>query len=93
MNPDQLKEALTGMGVSIPENATPKKLQALYDKGMAAKAAGGEISEDASPDDAADAEEIPELEIIEKMRAGLKREQAVEVIRHQRAHDQAASEF
>lgn len=32
-------------------------------------------------------EEIPELEILAKMRAGLTREQAVEVISNQRAHD------
>lgn len=40
----------------------------------------------------ADADEIPELEIITKMKAGLKREQAIEVIRNQRAHDKALSE-
>lgn len=32
---------------------------------------------------------IPEVEIIEKMQAGLTRDQAVEVITHQRAHDKA----
>jgi hypothetical protein len=35
------------------------------------------------------ADEIPEIEIIAKIRAGLSREQAVEVINNQRAHDKS----
>jgi len=123
MNPDQLKEALTGMGVSFPKNAKPEKLQALYDEALAAKAAGGEAPQGSAPEgeapegnpgpapDAAPAadpvpaaaapaktfseevdDEILEIEILSKMKAGLKREQAIEVIRNQRAHDKSLSE-
>jgi hypothetical protein len=35
------------------------------------------------------ADEIPEIEIVAKIRAGLTREQAIEVINNQRAHDKA----
>jgi hypothetical protein len=38
------------------------------------------------------ADEIPEIEIIAKIRAGLTREQAIEVINSQRAHDKAQAE-
>lgn len=42
--------------------------------------------------DAALQDEIPEIEIIAKIRAGLTREQAIEVINNQRAHDKALAE-
>ncbi|MDP3851337.1 MAG: hypothetical protein Q8Q59_12590 [Luteolibacter sp.] len=98
MNRDQLKEALTGMGVSFANNASTEKLQALYDEALAAKAAGGNPpagdAPDAPPPAAPDAPkkteasgEIPEDEIIAKTRAGLSRAQAIEVITAQREHD------
>ena len=61
MNRDELKSALTEMGVSYAGNASTEKLQALYDEAMARKAAGEWPSTpmDAAPEDAAPPEELP----------------------------------
>lgn len=61
MNRDELKAALTEMGVTFAGNASTEKLQSLYDEAIARKAAGESPStpKDDAPKDEAQKDELP----------------------------------
>lgn len=95
MNREELKEALAAMGVTHANNASTEKLNELYEASLAAAAAGGTVTTEAEAEAVTAAkEDTPddEREIAAKVKAGLTRGQAEEVIRSQRAHDRNLAE-